>query len=199
MYIFSLSTLSIFLLQLEKAKKQFEDLQELRNQQGNVIKDKITLVQGQIDSYNAMLAKLQAGADNDARRKMVGEIESKLVTLQGQLQALSAQKDNPDIIESIPTTHSSPVRGGRGGGRFNTRGGRSFRGGGRFAPRGRGRGRFVSSRGRGRGGGRSFNVSWSAKSAATGEGAQSAPVSDGADSAASIVVPPPGSDIEGTE
>ena len=78
MYIFSLSTLSIFLLQLEKAKKQFEDLQELRNQQGNVIKDKITLVQGQIDSYNAMLAKLQAGADNDARRKMVGEIESKL-------------------------------------------------------------------------------------------------------------------------
>ena len=117
----------------------------MRAQQENVIKDKISLVQGQIDSYNSMLTKLQAGADNDARRKMVGEIEGKLVSLQSQLQTLSAQRDNPALIESTVRTHPSPVRrGGRSfGGRFNTRGGRSFRGGGRFVARGR----------RGRGGG----------------------------------------------
>ena len=153
-------------------------------------------MQGQIDSYNSMLTKLQAGADNDARRKMVGEIEGKLVSLQNQLQTLIAQKDNPDTIESTPTTHSSPVRGGRGGGRFSTRGGRSFRGGGRFFPRGRGRGRFVPSRGRGRGSGRSFNISWSAKSAAAAEGATSA---DGPGTDMSVVVPPPQSDVEGTD
>lgn len=184
-YIYSLTYLfHVSLPNAEKARKQFDELQELRVQQGNVIKEKISLVQGQIDSYNSMLTKLQAGADNDARRKMVGEIEGKVVTLQSQLQSLNAQKDNPDLIESIPPpTHSSPVRGGRGGGRFAGRGGRgSFRGSGRFAPRGRGRGRFAPSRGRGRSG-RSYNASWSAKSAAGGEG-------EASDSTSSMVIPP---------
>lgn len=177
----------------------------MRAQQENVIKDKISLVQGQIDSYNSMLTKLQAGADNDARRKMVGEIEGKLVSLQSQLQTLSAQRDNPALIESTVRTHPSPVRrGGRSfGGRFNTRGGRSFRGGGRFVARGRrgrGGGRFTSSRGHGRAG-RSFNPSWRAENeTATGqEGSDPASFDDTNTSPASLVVPPPDSVFESDE
>lgn len=130
----------------EKAKKQYEDLKDLRTQQEGILKEKIRLVQNQVDSYTTMLNKLQSTADGESKRKMVGEIESKLVSLNAQLQSLNEQRDNPGTVVPAASLEASP--GGREGGYNAYR-----RGGGRFhssGRRGKGRvGRFISSRGRG--------------------------------------------------
>ena len=127
---------------------QYEDLKGLRNQQESILRDKIELVQGQIDQYNTMLAKL-GGSENESKMKLVGEIESKIVKLQTQLQALNEEKENPSA--SAAGMASTPTRKGypsyHSGGRWARVGGGRARGG-RFSGRGRGRGR-----GFGRGGG----------------------------------------------
>ena len=86
-----------------------------------------------------MRGKLEGSVENDSKRKLIGEIESKIVDLQAQLQSLAEQKNSSGGSNNFKF---SPQGRDQGRGRGSFRDGRiPFRGsrGGR-----RGRGRFVS-------------------------------------------------------
>ena len=114
----------------DKVKKQYEDLKDLRTQASNVLTEKIRLVQEQLDQNASMLTKLESKPYSDTKRKMMDEIEGKIVNLQVQLHSLKEQKENP--ISAPSPNHARPNNfsgrtGGRIGGRMGGRSGRAGR------------------------------------------------------------------------
>jgi hypothetical protein len=113
----------------QKAKQQYDDLKNLREEADTLLKQKISLLQGQIDQFTSMLKKLQSGADTESKQKLVIEIEMKLLNLHGKMQGLVSQRENPSTAVSPSPksfTGAPKWRGGRGRARS---GGRIGRGG----------------------------------------------------------------------
>ena len=93
-----------------------------------------------MDQFVEMRGKLEGSVENDAKRKLIGEIESKIVDLQAQLQSLAEQKNSSGSNNNFKF---SPQGRDQGRGRGSYRDGRiPFRGSSRGGRRGRGR--FVS-------------------------------------------------------
>jgi hypothetical protein len=133
-----------------KLKQQYDDLKVLRQETDSLLKQKISLLQGQIDQYTNMIAKLEAGAESDSRQKMINDIEVKLLSLRGQMNALVSERDSAG--QPIATSKSSANEQTRHvGGRqraSNWRGGRARFG--RFSNGGRIVNQFVDDSRNGR-------------------------------------------------
>ncbi len=136
-------------------KASFEALKSLRSQQETIWKQKESVLQAQVDKCRQMIEKLDSSEDSDSKRKLLDNLESKIVDLQAQLRTVRQQIEKGFVPEGVAATQAPsssyhvPYAGqyrGRGGGRHAVHG-RGY--GGRYYSavpfRGGGRGRSATT------------------------------------------------------